>query len=391
MKPRQTIIALAVSALVLIGGLIFWLAYNARGRDNDLAVAVDSALATKTPAPTATRAPTATPLFPIVVNDLGRENFSYQLTLGVDGADNIYIGNPKTGQIQVFDPNGIRLVEWFINIDGAQGGIEAVDREGRLYTIVAGNLYQFDGLTGDHRTQIAYERGPGFRAVAVMTSGGLAAVWNRNWQDENPGENDLVLIDSEGKVVDTLEELWPSPIIMADGADNFYTAELYSVRTYTRSGEFKQEFKKVLPGTFTVDSEGRLYVAYIDITSLANNNSTQADVSLNIYRCNGVSTNQWGGIGCESDRVSQTVNGVTTNYVLDLNAGLTQVLSDGANTYVYGNGRIGELQPGGFVYHLGDALGSVRQLTDASGSVTLAQNYAPFGARLSSAGNINTQ
>jgi len=32
-------------------------------------------------------------------------------------------------------------------------------------------------------------------------------------------------------------------------------------------------------------------------------------------------------------------------------------------------GRIGEQQPGGRHYHLGDMLGSVRQLVDASGQV----------------------
>jgi RHS repeat-associated protein len=80
------------------------------------------------------------------------------------------------------------------------------------------------------------------------------------------------------------------------------------------------------------------------------------------------------------------VNGVTTSYVLDLNAGLTQVLSDGTNAYLYGLNRIGEQQPGGFVYHLPDALGSVRQLTNASGAVTLARSYEPYGSVRGSAG-----
>jgi YD repeat-containing protein len=96
-----------------------------------------------------------------------------------------------------------------------------------------------------------------------------------------------------------------------------------------------------------------------------------------------VSSYQYNGLG---DRLSQTVDSVTTNYVLDLNAGLTQVLADGTNTYLYGNGRIGELQPAGFAYHLGDALGSVRQLTNAGGGVTLARSFEPYGSTLSSAG-----
>jgi RHS repeat-associated protein len=99
------------------------------------------------------------------------------------------------------------------------------------------------------------------------------------------------------------------------------------------------------------------------------------------------STYTYNGLG---DRLSQTVNGTPTNYALDLNAGLTQVLSDGSNTYLYGAMRIGELQAGGMAYHLGDALGSVRQLVDASGSVTLARNFEPYGKVLNSAGTGGT-
>ena len=56
----------------------------------------------------------------------------------------------------------------------------------------------------------------------------------------------------------------------------------------------------------------------------------------------------------------------------------------------YGLGRIGEEQGGGWQYHLTDALGSVRQLADASGSITLAKGYEPYGERLGSAGSGGT-
>jgi len=96
----------------------------------------------------------------------------------------------------------------------------------------------------------------------------------------------------------------------------------------------------------------------------------------------------------QGDRLRQTVNGTPTTYTLDLNAGLTQVLVDSTNTitntYLYGTTRIGEQQPGGFAYHLPDALGSVRQLTNANANVTLAQSYEPFGTTMSSAGSGST-
>ena len=53
------------------------------------------------------------------------------------------------------------------------------------------------------------------------------------------------------------------------------------------------------------------------------------------YRCNGLSSDQWGITGCESDRESQIVNGVTTNYVLDQAAGLTLRLEKRGEEYTF--------------------------------------------------------
>jgi RHS repeat-associated protein len=95
----------------------------------------------------------------------------------------------------------------------------------------------------------------------------------------------------------------------------------------------------------------------------------------------------YSGLG---DRLRQTVNGVPIEYTLDLAAGLTQVLSDGDNAYLYGIGRIGEQQPEAWQYHLGDALGSVRSLVGASGDLSLTQSYQPFGNRLVASGSVSS-
>jgi hypothetical protein len=60
-----------------------------------------------------------------------------------------------------------------------------------------------------------------------------------------------------------------------------------------------------------------------------------------------------------------------TYYTMDLNAGLTQVLRDSANTYLYGAGRNSQYVANGPEYYFGDALGSVRQMADANGNVTI--------------------
>jgi RHS repeat-associated protein len=91
----------------------------------------------------------------------------------------------------------------------------------------------------------------------------------------------------------------------------------------------------------------------------------------------------YNGLG---DRLRQTVNGAPIDYTLDLAAGLTQVLSNGANAYLYGVGRIGEQQPDGWQYHLSDALGSVRQLVASSTEAFLMRAYDPFGSGLAAAG-----
>lgn len=95
----------------------------------------------------------------------------------------------------------------------------------------------------------------------------------------------------------------------------------------------------------------------------------------------------YNGLG---DRLTQVAGGEFIRYSLDLAAGLTQVLDDGTNTYLYGVKRVGEEQPGGWQVHLGDALGSVRQLTDVSEAVTLAQSYEPFGSLLGSSGTVTS-
>ena len=95
-----------------------------------------------------------------------------------------------------------------------------------------------------------------------------------------------------------------------------------------------------------------------------------------------VSSYQYTGLG---DRISQTMNGQPTNYTLDLNAGLTQVLADGTNSYLYGNGRISQTNTV-TEYFLSDALGSVRQLTNASGAITYAKGYDPYGVVTSTSG-----
>jgi len=88
----------------------------------------------------------------------------------------------------------------------------------------------------------------------------------------------------------------------------------------------------------------------------------------------------WGNL------IQETTNGVTTEFVLDENAAYTRILgevrSDGSERlYAYGPEGFSAQQTvgGGVEYPLVDGLGSVRQLTDASGNVILSRSYDAYG------------
>ena len=99
-------------------------------------------------------------------------------------------------------------------------------------------------------------------------------------------------------------------------------------------------------------------------------------------------TNSYGftydGLG---NRYEQSINGVSTQYTLDIAAGLTQVLSDGSNTYF---GGLGFSNSSGMQYYLGDALGSVRQICDEMGELLLTQSFDPYGGILEQEGSTQS-
>jgi hypothetical protein len=86
------------------------------------------------------------------------------------------------------------------------------------------------------------------------------------------------------------------------------------------------------------------------------------------------------------DRVAKTVDGVTTAYVLDPAAGLTQVLQETtagqATSYLYGHDLLAQYDSGTWAYHVNDGLGSVRGLADPVGQVVQGYSFDPFGVPL---------
>jgi RHS repeat-associated protein len=83
-------------------------------------------------------------------------------------------------------------------------------------------------------------------------------------------------------------------------------------------------------------------------------------------------------------RVSKTVAGVLQRFAWDTNGGLPLALADGTNSYVYGpsGAPIEEIgSDGTTTYYLHqDQLGSIRVLTDATGTAVGTTSYDAFGA-----------
>ncbi len=81
-------------------------------------------------------------------------------------------------------------------------------------------------------------------------------------------------------------------------------------------------------------------------------------------------------------RVSSTSGGVTTRLTYDVAAGLPVLLGDGAHTYVWGpQGLAYEVDKtsGAVLVAHADGLGSIRALTDSSGSVVQTSGTDEFG------------
>ncbi|MCL1474223.1 RHS repeat-associated core domain-containing protein [Argonema antarcticum] len=91
-------------------------------------------------------------------------------------------------------------------------------------------------------------------------------------------------------------------------------------------------------------------------------------------------------------RVSSTVNGVKTEYLVDKNLPYAQVLEERVNNgltagYVYGNDLISQQRGSDKSFYLVDGLGSTRGLTNGSGVVTDRYSYDAFGNLIGSGGN----
>ncbi len=83
-----------------------------------------------------------------------------------------------------------------------------------------------------------------------------------------------------------------------------------------------------------------------------------------------------------------TLGSSTTQYEYDRARQLPVVVSDGANQYLRDGGLAEVVNSATAAYPLTDALGSIRDITDAAGSLTATQSYDAFGAVTATSGAV---
>jgi RHS repeat-associated protein len=98
----------------------------------------------------------------------------------------------------------------------------------------------------------------------------------------------------------------------------------------------------------------------------------------------------------DGNRVRQTVDGVSTNYLVDTNRGLAQVAAEYDSSgvkasYTYAGGVISQSTNNLRTFYVNDGHSGVRLITNSTGAVTDAYNYDGYGNLLQSVGNANNE
>lgn len=175
------------------------------------------------------------------------------------------------------------------------------------------------------------------------------------------------------------------------GAD--YSSGIFYHYTYDSVGNRLSEEKLTVTTNYTYDIANRMNNAGgITCTWDANGNLLHDETNTYTYdHANQLKTVSGQGVNASyaynglGDRLQGTVNGQTSRFTMDLNAGLSQALSDETNIYWYGVGRIAQQHGSQKEYFLADpertvhASGSVGQLADDT-SITLNESINLMGS-----------
>jgi streptogramin lyase len=205
---------------------------------------------------------------------IGPGMFNDARSIAVDGEGRIYVGEYTGGRIQVFDASGKFISQWSIGDRKTLLRGMSADRKGTVYVVHGGDIYRYDGPTGNLLGKLEYEQYSGFDDITCAADGGLVAASYRN-------RDDIVRFNSSGQAVKTIQAAISSASgdselntrVAVDGAGNIYALGTFNdaVFKFTPDGKFENRFggEGNEPGQFratsaiAVDGKGRVFVSDI--------------------------------------------------------------------------------------------------------------------------------
>jgi RHS repeat-associated protein len=270
-----------------------------------------------------------------------------------------------------------RSISLSYTVDGLQAGITRPDG------VVTTNSYDSAGrLTGVSHT------GPGSTALRHFTYT-LDAAGNRTAVVSDAGTESYTL-DLLNRITNVTYPQGDSASYTYDAVGNRLTKTTTQGGTVTYSYDDADELLSDGTQSYSYDANGNLLTAGSSVFSwdYANRLATaQTGGATASYSYDG-----------DGNRTSKTVNGTTTPYLWDREAGLPLLASDGTNSYL--GDPSGASDPSGGAgsllgqldasatpsYYLDDALGSVRGTAGTAGTLLASADYDVFGAARATSG-----
>ena len=310
----RTIVSVAVSLLLGLGALVFFLTNSSGVRE--MLEGPISAITGESAVP--------------VVLEFGGEGmgagyFQDPEAVCVDSQGNIYVGEFETGKIQIFDSAGNYTGQWsFGEPDEVYLYSMALSRSGLLYLVYDSELYIHEAATGELVGSLQHPGGWCFDDVEVCDDGSIVAAWYCN-------SDDIVKFSPDGSVDFLLEEAISGQSgdseldtdLTVDGSGNIFAYGSFngSIFKFSPDGRFLDRFGSdgdrpgqfTSPSSFCIDPQGRLWVSDFSDLIVFDNNGTYLDTfnpGMTLYDMVLINGDQLYGITIDDTVVQLDLSGV---------------------------------------------------------------------------------
>jgi DNA-binding beta-propeller fold protein YncE len=199
----------------------------------------------------------------------GAGKFDDARGIALDDKGSIYVAEYSTGRVQKFDAQGKFVTDWNAASDSPVRGL-AADRAGHVFVVQGGNVFKYDGKSGELISK--FKGSDYFDDVAVLPNGELIAASYIN-------RDDIVHLDQNGQVVSRIKKAISGQTgkseldthVAVDGSGNIFALGTFSsaIFQFSPAGKFLNKFGSDgdEPGQFrapyalAVDSQSRVYVS----------------------------------------------------------------------------------------------------------------------------------